>query len=216
MAAKQSSPRPAPRLYLIAAPHESADALGAALGALAEAADVAAVLVHLPQADDDAAIKYAKAIAPALQTRGTAVLLDGRADLVARAGTDGAHLHGFDALKEAIEALKPERIAGAGALPSRHDAMLAVEAGADYVMFGEADRQGRRPGFDAVIERVSWWAELFEMPCVAYAAGMGEIAPLVSAGADFIAVGDFVLNTAQPIATIQEIERHLLSAEPVS
>ena len=48
--------------------------------------------------------------------------------------------------------------------------MLAGEAGADYVMFGEPDRRGGRPPFDAIVERVEWWAELFELPCVGYAA----------------------------------------------
>ena len=70
--------------------------------------------------------------------------------------------------------------------------MLAAEAGADYVMFGEPDAGGRRPAFDAVTERVAWWAELFEVPCVGFAAGLDEVEPLAAAGADFIAVGDCV------------------------
>ena len=54
--------------------------------------------------------------------------------------------------------------------------MLAAEAGADYVMFGEPDENGHRPSFDAVIERVEWWAEVFEIPCVGFAAHPDEIA----------------------------------------
>ena len=48
--------------------------------------------------------------------------------------------------------------------------MVAAEAGADYVMFGEPDAAGERPGFAAIEERVAWWAEVFEAPCVGYAA----------------------------------------------
>jgi thiamine-phosphate pyrophosphorylase len=69
--------------------------------------------------------------------------------------------------------------------------MVAGEAGADYVMFGEPDREGRRPAFDAVVERLAWWAELFEVPCVGFAASLDEVEALASGGADFVAV-DFI------------------------
>ena len=59
-----------------------------------------------------------------------------------------------------MPALKPKYIAGCGGLATRHDAMLAGESGADYVMFGEPDRDGHRPRFEAVLERVAWWAEV--------------------------------------------------------
>ena len=111
-------------------------------------------------------------------------------NLVARAGADGAHLTGIAAFSEALAQLKPERIAGAGGLATRHDAMVAAEQGADYVMFGEPDDAGVRPAFEAIEERIAWWAEVFESPCVGYAASLDEIAPLVAAGADFIALGD--------------------------
>ena len=95
-------------------------------------------------------------------------------------------------MQEAVAAIKPERIVGAGGLASRHDAMLAAEAGADYVMFGEPDAAGHRPSFEAIHERVEWWAEVFEIPCVAYAASLGEIGAL--AAAEFIALGPTILS----------------------
>jgi thiamine-phosphate pyrophosphorylase len=61
-------------------------------------------------------------------------------------------------------------------------------------MFGEPEDNGRRPSFEAIVERVEWWAEVFEIPCVAYAASADEVEPLVSAGADFIALGDWVFT----------------------
>jgi thiamine-phosphate pyrophosphorylase len=121
-----------------------------------------------------------------------ALLLDGRPELARRLEADGAHLTGADALKRAIGSLKPERIAGAGGLKTRHDAMIAAESGADYVMFGEPDAAGRRPPFPAIIERVAWWAELFEPACVGYAGSFEEVGRLVAAGADFVALGDLV------------------------
>jgi thiamine-phosphate pyrophosphorylase len=111
---------------------------------------------------------------------------------VARGGADGAHLTGIESFAAAFGFLKPDRIAGAGGLHSRHDAMLAGEAGADYIMFGEPDRRGNRPPFEAVEERVKWSADLLEVPCVGYAASAAEVRPLTQAGADFVALGDWM------------------------
>ena len=105
--------------------------------------------------------------------------------LRSRAGADGAHLTGIAALEAAISRLKPQRIAGVGGLRTRDDAMLAGELGTDYVMFGEPDAQGRRPSGDALIERVAWWAELFEIPCVAYAERIDEVGELCARGHRF-------------------------------
>jgi thiamine-phosphate pyrophosphorylase len=57
-------------------------------------------------------------------------------------------------------------------------------------MFGET-ADGERPALSAIEERVGWWAEVFEAPCVGFAGALGEVAPLVAAGADFIAL-DYV------------------------
>jgi thiamine-phosphate pyrophosphorylase len=186
--------RPAPRLYLVgpqaADPAGLKDALAGALGA----ADVAAVCLQLPAGDERALVNRVKALAPAVQDKGAALLLDGHAELAERTGADGAHLTGIDAFMAALAGLKPQRIAGCGGLNSRDDAMVAAEAGADYVMFGEPDAAGHRPAFDAIVERVAWWAELFEVPCVGYAAALDEVEPLAAAGADFVAVGDCIFR----------------------
>jgi thiamine-phosphate pyrophosphorylase len=72
--------------------------------------------------------------------------------------------------------------------------MIAGEAGADYVLFGEPDQTGERPSADAIAERLKWWAELFEPPCVGYAASCEEARIFAASGADFILAGDFVWN----------------------
>src|SRR5438552_1540262 len=193
--------RPAPRLYLmtpqVAEPAGLSDALAAALGA----ADVAAVLLRLTAADDRTLINRVKALAPIVQDKGAALLLDGHPDLVARSGADGAHLTGITTFQEARALLKPARIAGCGALETRHDAMLAAEADADYVMFGEPDAQGYRPSFEAALDRIAWWAEVFEIPCVGFAATVAEVEQLAAAGADFVVVGDCIFGDARGSAT---------------
>jgi len=204
------------RLYLVTPPVEDAAAFAPALEAALAAGDVAAVLLRLADADERTRINRIKALAPIVQRRDAALLLDGMPALAARAGADGAHLSGVDAFVAALAQLKPDRIAGAGFLRSRHDAMLAAENGADYVMFGEPDRfapAGRRASFDAIVERLSWWAELFEVPCVGYAASLDEIGALGHTGADFIALGEWIWNEPSgPAATIAEAARRLASA----
>jgi thiamine-phosphate pyrophosphorylase len=186
------------------------------LTATLAAGDIAAVLLRLAAADERTLINHAKALAPQVQDRGAALLLDGHADLAARAGADGAHLTGIDEFNAALATLRPDRIAGCGGLTTRHDAMLAGEAGADYVMFGEPDRHGRRPAFASVVERVAWWAEVFEIPCVGYAASIDEVAPLANAGADFVAVADFVFADARgPAALMAAVMHELAQAEAV-
>ena len=212
MASRQIAPPPAPRLYLVTPAIEDATSVARDLTAMLTS-DVAAVLVRLAPADERTLINRVKALVPLVQARGAALVLDGHADIVARTGADGAHLTGIDALNAAIGSLKPERIAGVGGITSRHDAMLAGEAGADYVMFGEPDTRGRRPPFDAVVERVTWWAEVFELPCVGFAQYLDEAAALARAGADFVAVDDFVW-TADPGAALRAAAASLVS-EPV-
>jgi thiamine-phosphate pyrophosphorylase len=197
---KRAEPRPAPRLYLITPPTVDASAFSANVADALSAGDVAAVLLRLAEADERSLINRAKALAPVVQDKGAALLIDGHADLVARAGCDGAHLTGIAAFTEALDTLKPDRIAGCGGLYSRHDAMVAAEAGADYVMFGEPDASDARPTFAAIEERVVWWAEVFEIPCVGYAASIDEIAPLVKAGADFVALGDWLWREPREVA----------------
>ncbi len=218
MAAKpQEQPRPQPRLYLVTPAVADIDSLLPALTASLDAADVAAVLLRLSDDAENALIKRAKAFAPAIQDKGAALLLDNRADLVARAGADGAHLTGMDEFDAAVGGLKPDRIAGAGGLRSRHDAMLAAEHGADYVMLGEPGEDGRRPDFDQIAERVAWWAEVFQIPCVGYAASLDEVAPLVRAGADFVALGDFAFDGARPACdVVGDAARQLRLPEPAA
>ena len=91
-------------------------------------------------------------------------------------GADGAHLNGLAALEDALPSLKPDRIAGVGGLATRHDSMAAGELGADYVLFGEPDANGQRPSVEAIAERLQWWDELFEPPCVGFAASREEAA----------------------------------------
>jgi thiamine-phosphate pyrophosphorylase len=192
LAPKPVPPRPVPRLYLATPDVDDPSSLLASLPGLLAGADVAAVLVRLKPTDQRTMISRVKALAPAIQGSGAALLLDGHVELVARAGADGAHVTGIEALEDALPTLKPDRIAGVGGLTTRHDSMAAGDLGADYVLFGEPDARGQRPSAEAIAERLQWWAELFEPPCVGFATSREEAYEFAAAGADFVLVGDFI------------------------
>jgi thiamine-phosphate pyrophosphorylase len=198
-----------PRLYLITPPLDDPGSFVGELDAILQSADVAAVLLRLAETDERRLIERAKAVGGVVQRRNVALLLDGHTDIVGRAGADGAHLTGIETFAAALSLLKPDRIAGAGGLRSRHDAMLAGETGADYVMFGEPNQWGRRPPSDMVLEQLTWWAQLLVIPCIGYAGSMDEIGPIVRTGADFIALGDWIWTHPQgAIAGLSEAAQH--------
>jgi thiamine-phosphate pyrophosphorylase len=192
LASKPTSSRPVPRIYLATPAVDDPSALVADLPGLLAGADVAAVLLRLQMTDQRSMISNVKTLAPAIQNAGAALLLDGHVELVARAGADGAHLSGIAALEEALPTLKPDRIAGVGGLETRHDSMLAGELGVDYVLFGEPDAHGKRPSAEAIAERLDWWAELFEPPCIGYATSREEVYEFARAGADFVLVDEAI------------------------
>jgi thiamine-phosphate pyrophosphorylase len=214
---KPVPPRPAPRLYLATPVVDDPSQLAASLAGVLAAADVAAVLLRLKPVDQRTMISRVKALAPAIQAAGAAALLDGNVEMVARSGADGAHLTGIAALEEALPSLKPDRIAGVGGLTTRHDSMAAGEAGADYVLFGERDAKGQRPSIEAIAERLQWWAELFEPPCIGFAESPDEAREFAGAGADFVLVGDFIwADPRGPAAALSEAARIIKQASTQS
>jgi thiamine-phosphate pyrophosphorylase len=198
---------PSGKLYLLTPPLRGADldAFAATMATMLEAGDVACVLARIaPEAEGDAK-KIASRLVEIAAAAGVALLIDNDPRLAARVGADGAHISMSGALlSEALASLKPERIVGAGLLRTRDDAMTAGEAGADYVMFGEPRRDGFTPPAEETIERVAWWAEIFEPPCVGYAATLADVGPLAEAGADFVAIGDAIWSAPAPVEALAQ------------
>jgi thiamine-phosphate pyrophosphorylase len=214
MANPKSAPsRPVPRLYLATPEVDDPSVLAESLTGALAGSDVAAVLLRLKPVDQRTMITRVKTLVPAIQAAGAAVLLDGHVELVARAGADGAHVIGVAAMEDALPSLKPDRIIGVGGLTTRHDSMSAGEAGADYVLFGEPDAEGQRPSTAAIAERLDWWAELFEPPCVGFAVSRDEAHAFAAAGADFVLVGDFIWTDARgPATALSEVEQTIRQA----
>ena len=206
----------ASRFYLLTPPiaEDDLQAFGAMLGEVLSAADVACVLARVALESEGAAKTIIARLSAIAAEAGAALLVDGDPRLALRAGADGAHIHGAgEELSEAIVSLKPDRIVGAGLLRSRDEAMRAAEAGADYVMFGEPLAGGHTPPTTETIERIAWWAEIFEPPCVGFAPLLGDIAPLAAAGADFIALGGAVWRAERPAEALAQAEAALLAPQ---
>jgi thiamine-phosphate pyrophosphorylase len=190
------------RLYLITPALADASAFAPKLEAALDAGDVASLLVRLAAGADPKRV-----VAPLLDiaaARDVALLIEDDPRLAARLGADGVHVS-FDAVAEPVASFKGQRIVGAGGVGLRDDAMAAGEAGADYVMFGEDE--GESP--EATLERVEWWAPIFETPCVAYAGTLEEVAALAAAGADFVALGEAVWDAPDPAAAVAAAMRAL-------
>jgi thiamine-phosphate pyrophosphorylase len=199
----QNKADPAPARLMLITPLIGEAALFANLLSVACAVgDIAAVIVRFSPASEPDLFARARALLPLVQEKNIAFLLQDRADLAAKIGADGAHLSGTQMLRNAVPILRPKLIAGAGGLVTRDDAMSAGETGADYVMFGEPDAAGKSPSLPAIVERVAWWAKIFEIPCVAFAETADQAVELAHAGADFIAFGAAVWSDRERTRTV--------------
>lgn len=213
-----SAPGPADRcrLYLITPPALDPLAFRDPLARTLDAGDVAALQLRLKGVDDDAIRRAADALRPIAQERGVAVIMNDRADLAVETGCDGAHVGRSDGdLREARRTLGPERTLGATCHDSRHLAMEAAEAGADYVAFGAFFPTGTKETTHRPDpEILTIWSETTEIPCVAIGGITAEnCGVLVRAGADFLAVIGAVWNHPEgPAAGVRALNAAIARA----
>lgn len=191
--------RPQCQLYLISPPvigPDFADRLKAAL----DAAPVAAFQLRLKGLDDHAIARAAEPLQKICADHDTAFIVNDSISLAKRLGADGVHLGQEDGdPREARQVLGKDVQIGVTCHNSRHLAMEAGEAGADYVAFGAFYPTGTKTvEHFADPEILAWWSTLFPLPCVAIGGITPQnAAPLVAAGADFIAVSGAVWNAAE-------------------
>jgi thiamine-phosphate pyrophosphorylase len=204
-----------PSLYLMTPPLSEAGGFAPLLEAALDAGVVACVLARLDARDEAAAKRIVRTLAPLAQERGAAFIVADDVQLALRAGADGVHVSNAAAaaLDDAIRRLKPNSIVGAGMLRSKHDAMTAGEKDIDYVMFGEPAADGAAPAFDTTRERAAWWAEIFTVPVVAFAARLDQVERLARAGADFVALGAAVFDDPRgPASAVRDAMAALTAA----
>lgn len=201
------------RLYLISPPKIDEAAFAATLERALDAGDAACFQLRLKNTDDREILRAAERLMPIAQRRDVAFLINDRPDLAAKLGADGVHIGQEDMpYDEARRLLGQHKIIGVTCHDSRHLAMEAAEAGADYVAFGAFFPTATKDALtQAEPDLLSWWSEIFEIPCVAIGGITPEnCGPLIAAGADFLAVSAGVWNHPRgPAAAIQAFNQIL-------
>src|SRR5258708_23278016 len=182
-----------------------------------DAGDVACVQLRLKDAADDEIKRACDILQPIAQRRGAAFLLNDRPDLAAQAGCDGVHVGQQDApYDEARRLLGADRIVGVTCHDSRHLAMEAAEAGADYVAFGAFFPTTTKPShYRPGPELLTWWTDIMTVPSVAIGGiTPANCAPLVAAAAAFLAVVSAVWDHADgPGSAVRGLNRAIAAAE---
>jgi thiamine-phosphate pyrophosphorylase len=196
------------RLYLITPPRlDDLAGFGRTLAQALDAGDVAALQLRLKDAPDDLVAAAVEVLRPITLCREVALILNDRPDLAARLGCDGVHVGQSDApYAEARRLMGPDRTVGVTCHDSRHLAMQASEAGADYVAFGAFFPTATKDApTRANPEILTIWQETMLTPCVAIGGiTVDNCGALVAAGADFIAVSAGVWSyAAGPAAAVK-------------
>ncbi len=207
------------RLYLITPPRiDDPAGFAAVLASALAGGDVACVQLRLKDAPDAAILATGRVLGPIIQDAGAAFLVNDRPDLADQLDADGVHVGQSDApILEARRRMGPDRVVGVTCHASRHLAMEAGEAGADYVAFGAFHPTATKaPPEYATPDILTWWQDLFEIPCVAIGGiTTDNAAALVTAGADFLAVSAGVWGHPQgPKAAVAAFNAIFAAASP--
>jgi thiamine-phosphate pyrophosphorylase len=204
------------RLYLITPPALDLATFPDTLAETLDAGDVAALQLRLKDVSDDELRRAIDVLRPVAQSRGVAFIMNDRPDLAVQHGCDGAHVGQTDT--PAVEARKilGDLTLGVSCNDSRDLAFAAGEQGADYVAFGAFFPTATKDTpYAADPEILRWWSELMELPCVAIGGiNAANCAPLVQAGADFLAVISAVWNHPDgPAAGVRAMDAAIAAAE---
>ena len=202
------------RLYLITPPRlDDLAGFGRTLAHALDAGDVAALQIRLKDVADEVIAAAVDALMPIAGAREVAVILNDRPDLAARLGCDGVHVGQSDAsYAEARRLMGKDRMVGVTCHDSRHLAMEAAEAGADYVAFGAFfPTTTKEAPTRADPEILTIWQETMEVPCVAIGGITAANARgLAAAGADFLAVSAGVWSHGDgPAAAVKALNAEI-------
>jgi thiamine-phosphate pyrophosphorylase len=204
------------RLYLITPPAIELATFPDLLAEALDAGDIAALQLRLKPADDDLIRRAAERLLPVAQSRGVAVLMNDSPTLAVATGCDGVHVgQGDTPAREARRIIGPDRQLGVTCHASRDLAITAGEDGADYVAFGAFFPTGTKDTqHRAEPDILRWWSEMMTLPCVAIGGiTAANCAPLVRAGADFLAVVSAVWGHPEgPAAGVRALEAAIAGA----
>lgn len=197
MTKKQQDEPHRTRLYLISPPAFEPEDLAPRLEAAFAGGDIAVFQLRLKDAPDAAVLRAAEILMPICQAHDAAFIVNDNPELARQAGADGVHIGDDDGTLEAARGIVGDgAIVGVTCHNSRHEAIEAAEADADYVAFGAffpTDTKDAKASAD--IELLDWWVRMMVVPAVAIGGiTPANCRPLVEIGVDFIAVSAGVWN----------------------
>ncbi|MEM7719236.1 MAG: thiamine phosphate synthase [Pseudomonadota bacterium] len=192
-----------PQIYLLTPPDFELSRFPGDLAAVLDAFEIACLRLALASRDEDRLARAADAVREVAHGHDVAVVIDTHIALAERLGLDGVHLlDGARGVRAAREALGSDAIVGAYSGVSKHDGMIAGEAGADYVAFGPVGQSALGDGNQAPHELFAWWSEMIEVPIVAEGhldvATVEALAPVT----DFLAVGEEIWRDDDPAGAL--------------
>ena len=202
------------KLYLITPSKININKFSVSLDEVLKTSLVSCLQLRLKDVKDKDIIEAARILKPICSNYNVPFILNDRLDLVRELETDGVHLGQEDAsISEARKLLGPNAIIGASCYNSKHQAMEAAEAGANYVAFGAFfDTKTKNSKTRAKINTIKDWVFISNVPCVA----IGGINPsncieLVSAGVDFLAVIGCIWNSNEdPKSAINKFKKIII------
>jgi thiamine-phosphate pyrophosphorylase len=184
------------RLVLTLSPGAAPDTMAAALGGALAGGDVASVILFAAGASERDFQVFCEKCAPMIQAAGAAALIADNSQIAGRCKADGVHITGSIAdLKDAMNALSPRLIVGAGAKLSRDDALDKGEQRPDYVFFGRLDGDTHPEAHPKNVEMGEWWASMIELPCIVMGGYLPEsVTAIAASGAEFAAMSAAVFG----------------------
>lgn len=205
-------------LYLITPPRIDLATFPALFEAALDAGEIGCVQLRLKDVSEDDICRAAEALMPLAHERDVAFIMNDSPALAKQMGCDGVHVGRDDmGYKKARGIVGPDAIVGTTCHNSRHLAMVDAEAGADYVAFGAFfPTDTKAVKYQAEIETIEWWATFMNVPCVAIGGITADnCAPLVQAGADFLAVVSAVWDHPQgPAAGVKAMNEAITENTP--
>ena len=197
-----------PQIYLITPPSFELGRFPDQLGRVLDAVDVACVRLDLASRDEDDLSRAGDALREVCHARDVAIVMSDHQVLVERLGLDGVHLSDAGrSVRGARKALGPDAIVGSFCAGSRHDGLIAGEAGADYVSFGPIGTSGLGDGQQAELDLFQWWSEVIEVPIVAEGGLDADHIRRFAPFTDFFGIGDEIWRTDDPVAALGDLTR---------
>lgn len=195
-----------PRIYLITPPEVDLGSFAPLLASVLDQNDVACVRLALSSQDQDQIAAAADTLREVTSVRDVALVVQAHVMMVKRLGLDGVHLlDGARSVRKVRAELGRDAIVGAFCTTSRHDAINAAEAGADYVSFGPIAASSLGDGAVAGAALFSWWSEMIEVPVVAEGSLNEDTLTTLSDKTDFFALGPEIWGADDPAAHLANL-----------